>query len=103
MNTLSDVSPVFTKIFFIFISIVTSNYVLIIVSFYMFIYIYIKWVLCAPAHNLYILPLYLFMFTEHLEDSLGGSDGKEPACNAGDTSSIPGLERSPVKGNGNSL
>ena len=43
------------------------------------------------------------MFTEHLEDSLGGSDGKEPACNAGDTSSIPGLERSPVKGNGNSL
>ena len=54
-------------------------------------------------HNLYILPLYLFIFTEHLEDSLGGSDGKERACNAGDTSSIPGLERSPGKGNGNSL
>ena len=24
----------------------------------------------------------------------GGSDGKEPACNAGDLNSIPGLERS---------
>ena len=100
MNTLSDISPVFTKIFFIFISIVTSNYVLIIVSFYMFIYIYIKWVLCAPAHNLYILPLYLFMFTEHLEDSLGGSDGKEPACNAGDPGSILNLGRCPGEGNG---
>ena len=54
-------------------------------------------------HNLYILSLYLLIFTEHLEDSLGGSDGEEPACNAGDTSSIPGLERSPGKGNGNSL
>ena len=26
---------------------------------------------------------------------LGGSDGKESACNAGDPSLIPGLERSP--------
>ena len=26
---------------------------------------------------------------------LGGSTGKEPACNAGDLSSIPGLGRSP--------
>ena len=30
----------------------------------------------------------------------GGSDGKESACNAGDVSSIPGLGRSPVEGNG---
>ena len=29
-----------------------------------------------------------------------GSDGKESACNAGDTSSIPGLGRSPSEGNG---
>ena len=29
----------------------------------------------------------------------GRSDGKESACNAGDLSSIPGLERSPGKGN----
>ena len=29
----------------------------------------------------------------------GGSDGKESACNAVDTSSIPGSGRSPGKGN----
>ena len=31
---------------------------------------------------------------------LGGSDGKESACSAGDTSLIPGLGRSPGEGNG---
>ena len=31
----------------------------------------------------------------------GGSDGKVSACNAGDPGSIPGLGRSPGKGNGN--
>ena len=30
----------------------------------------------------------------------GGSDGKESACNAGDTGSIPRLGRSPGEGNG---
>ena len=30
----------------------------------------------------------------------GGSDGKESACSVGDLSSIPGLGRSPGKGNG---
>ena len=30
----------------------------------------------------------------------GGSDSKESACNSGDWSSIPGLERSPEDGNG---
>ena len=34
---------------------------------------------------------------------LGGSDGKESACNAGDLDSIPGLRRSPGEGNGNPL
>ena len=34
---------------------------------------------------------------------LGGSDGKEYVCNAGDPGSIPGLERSPGEGNGNPL
>jgi len=29
-----------------------------------------------------------------------GSDGKEPACNVGDLSSIPGLGRFPGEGNG---
>ena len=32
-----------------------------------------------------------------------GSVGKESACNAGDLGSIPGLGRSPGKGNGNPL
>ena len=33
----------------------------------------------------------------------GGSVGRESACNAGDTGSVPGLGRSPGEGNGNSL
>ena len=34
---------------------------------------------------------------------LGGSDGKESACNAGGLGSIPGLGRSSGEGNGNPL
>ena len=34
---------------------------------------------------------------------LGGSAGKESACNAGDLGSIPGLERSPGEVNGSPL
>ena len=33
----------------------------------------------------------------------GGSDGKAPACNAGDLGSIPGSGRSPGEGDGNPL
>ena len=33
----------------------------------------------------------------------GSSDGKVSACSVGDPGSIPGLERSPGEGNGNSL
>ena len=33
----------------------------------------------------------------------GSSDGKESACNAGDTDLIPGLGKSPGEGNGNLL
>ena len=33
----------------------------------------------------------------------GGSDGKEPTCNAGDLGSIPGLGRSPEEWHGNPL
>ena len=35
--------------------------------------------------------------------SLGGSDSKKSACNAGDPVWIPGSERSPGEGNGNPL
>ena len=34
---------------------------------------------------------------------LGGSDGKESVCSAGDPGSIPRLKRSPREGNGNPL
>ena len=34
---------------------------------------------------------------------LGGSDGKESACNAGDPDLIPGSGRSPGGGHGNQL
>ena len=33
----------------------------------------------------------------------GGSDGKEPACNAGEPDSVPGSGRSAGEGNGNLL
>ena len=33
----------------------------------------------------------------------GGSDGKESSCSAGNPGSVPGLGRSPGKGNGNPL
>ena len=33
----------------------------------------------------------------------GGSDSKEPACNAGELGSVPGWERSPGGGHGNPL
>ena len=36
----------------------------------------------------------------HLATKLGGSDGKESACNAGDPGLSPGSERSPGEGNG---
>ena len=36
-------------------------------------------------------------------NSTGGSDGKESACNGGDLSSIPGWGRFPGEGNGNPL
>ena len=35
--------------------------------------------------------------------SLGGSESKEPACNAGDLGLIPGLGRFPGEGNDNPL
>ena len=40
---------------------------------------------------------------KHPEGFPGSSDGKEFACNVGDTGLIPGLGRSPGEGNGNPL
>ena len=38
-----------------------------------------------------------------IEGFPGGSDGKEPTCDAGDPGSIPGYEGSPGGGHGNPL
>ena len=40
----------------------------------------------------------VYLTVAQLLDFLGGSDGKEFACNAGDPGSIPGSGRSPGKG-----
>ena len=48
------------------------------------------------------MKVYMFYFLLKM-DFLGGSDGKEPACNSGDPGSIPGSGRSPGEGNGNPL
>ena len=44
-------------------------------------------------------PLEKILYKKHA----GGSDGKESACNTGDSGSVPGLGRSPGEGNGNLL
>ena len=45
--------------------------------------------------------IYLWVFQP--SGFLGGSNGKESACNAGDLGLIPGLGRSPGEGKGNPL
>ena len=52
-------------------------------------------VCCFPASN----SPYFALF-HNCGGCPGGSDGKESACNTGDTASIPGLERSPGERNG---
>ena len=53
---------------------------------------------------LVLIPLSLFKaLLSFLWGFPGGTDGKESACNSGDTGLIPGLGRSPGEGNGNPL
>ena len=50
--------------------------------------------------------IFLGQFSSVIASQLGfpgGSDGKEPACSAGDLGSIPGSGRSPGGGNGHPL
>ena len=49
------------------------------------------------------LTLVIYRIYTHTMGFSGGSDGKEPACNAGDLSSVPGLGRSPGERNANPL
>ena len=51
-------------------------------SFYFYLYIYI------------FIHIFIYTYIGFLDSSVG----KESACNAGDSSSIPGLERSTVEG-----
>ena len=48
-----------------------------------------------------LLPLFVVLISIYGFLLCGGSDGKAPACNAGDPGSIPGSGRSPGEGNGN--
>ena len=50
---------------------------------------------CRTIYFYVVSPLPLGIF--------GGSDGKESACDAGDSSLIPGSGRSPGEGNGNPI
>ena len=47
--------------------------------------------------------VYIHIYTCIYIGFVGGSDGKESACNAGDLSLIPGLKQSPGGGHGNPL
>ena len=55
-----------------------------------------------PMVRHYTLTLFDVLFTQRVQ-SLGGSEGKESACNAGDPGLIPGFRRSPGEGNGDPL
>ena len=50
----------------------------------------------------FMLTLFIYLFLT-LWGLIGGSDGKESTCKAGDLGSIPGLGRSPGEGHGNPL
>ena len=49
------------------------------------------------------VPTLLFTWGQTMVGFPGGSDGKAYACNVGDLGLIPGLGKSPGKGNGNLL
>ena len=49
------------------------------------------------------LDMLMFIWYPPAEDFLGGSDGKESACNVGDLSLIPGSGRFPEEGKGSPL
>ena len=48
------------------------------------------------AGDFYFIPYFVFSILGFP----GGSDGKESACNTGDSDSVPGSGRSPGEGNG---
>ena len=55
---------------------------------------------CIYSVSIHIFPCFVI---ERAQGFSSGSDGKESACNAGDSGSIPGMGRSPEEGNGNVL
>ena len=54
---------------------------------------------CAVSVNVWMDSIFIYTHMGY-RASLGGSAGKESACNAGDLGSIPGLGRSPGEGKG---
>ena len=61
------------------------------------------WSLAGWSYDIDILEVIRYMIPLPQATFLGGSDGKESACNARKLGSIPGLERSPGGGHGNPL
>ena len=55
--------------------------------------------ICTHVYNIHI-HIYIYIYI-YIWGFLGGSDGKESACNAGDLGLIPGSGISPGEGNGN--
>ena len=87
---------------------IVCPYILLIkmIFFLQWEYIYFYYSLttsCNLYFNNYFIILLFICSSFRCEYFPGGSDGKEPACNAGDLSSIPGLGRSPEGGHGNLL
>ena len=61
------------------------------------------WSLAGWSYDIDILEVIRYMIPLPQATFLGGSDGKESACNVGELGSICGLERSPGGGHGNPL
>ena len=61
-------------------------------------------VIATPLLYKSVDPIFLFYFDlMYVFGFLGGSGGKESACNTGDSCSVPGSGRSHGEGNGNPL
>ena len=86
-------------------------FILCFFYFYMMFFRFIHVIACASIQLIQYVLSCFFMCNSLQMDSLPlshqgspySSDGKEPACNAGDLGSIPGSGRFLGKGNGNPL
>ena len=79
-----------------------STYIFIIILYWCFSF----WLTSLCIICIYFLKILTIICFHYLIESVGfpgGSNGKAPACSAGDLGSTPGLGRSPGEGNDNPL